>query len=841
MSTGNRFDAYHQWLGIKAADQPPHHYRLLGIELFEEDPEVIENAADRQMMALRTYQSGQHSQQSQRILNEIAAARICLLNVEKKLEYDAELRVKLGPQSASRVRVAQSISPAPAPQPVAAPAAVMPVGDSSAQSQFSFASSGNAARARRSRRQSPVLAIAIAVGLISVVAIVVAMSSPDQSTAAKPTRDDTSPASAPADKTTTPRSKAGASKAVQQQESEPSKVTETEPAPRPAEPSKTETTSPGETDSPATSPVADIPNAGEPATGESAPLTEPSTGPVEPKLGEGTTPDPGETEPAVNPPAEPGEQDPRIAVPDRASREKTVALVHELYREDYAKAGTSEGREALASQLFTQANATEGDPAARFVLLFEAAVASLATPNRQIAADAIAAIGDGFRVEQGVVELQVVRSAAEARDNPGRIEVAVAAMELAAAAVDRNEFDQAQAMLEAVEPPVLKTRDRDAIKQVRASLQATALLAAQWRDIQELLDKLKMTPDDADTHGRVGDFFIVVRGDWVAGLPHLAQANRDTTSELAAKDLAGSDTALDQASLGHAWWDAAVAAKGPQRDRFLERAGYWYDKSVEALVGLEKAKVEKRLIEIGQASGEKIELPGLVAHWPMDEGKGVVVGEKVANIQSKPSGNLTWVKDGKKQVLGFPGAEDYLDMPDRDFGQQFTIAMWVKPLGKTTMNTLVANRGMTGGGRFGRFGGRGFGGGGGGDFRRESGFALYFDGSTATAGALTFSVSDGDDRETASTPAGVLGAGRWSHVAVAVNREAAKAIIYVNGRNATSDDTIADDFDTSDNWRVGAFTSDDASRNSYKGLMADLRIYSRLLSAEEIVQVAKAQ
>ena len=35
------FDPYHRWLGISPKDQPPDHYRLLGIEQFESDLRVI--------------------------------------------------------------------------------------------------------------------------------------------------------------------------------------------------------------------------------------------------------------------------------------------------------------------------------------------------------------------------------------------------------------------------------------------------------------------------------------------------------------------------------------------------------------------------------------------------------------------------------------------------------------------------------------------------------------------------------------------------------------------------------------------------------------------------------
>ena len=45
----DQFDPYHKWLGIAPKDQPPHHYRLLGIDAFEDDRDVIDSAANRVM------------------------------------------------------------------------------------------------------------------------------------------------------------------------------------------------------------------------------------------------------------------------------------------------------------------------------------------------------------------------------------------------------------------------------------------------------------------------------------------------------------------------------------------------------------------------------------------------------------------------------------------------------------------------------------------------------------------------------------------------------------------------------------------------------------------------
>ena len=115
------FNPYLKWLGIPLKDQPPHHYRLLGVELFEGDAEVIERAADRQMTYIRSLQTGEHAAAAQNLLNEFAAAKICLLNSQTKQQYDASLRkttqeVALRsplaqPAMGSGIMVAEALSP----------------------------------------------------------------------------------------------------------------------------------------------------------------------------------------------------------------------------------------------------------------------------------------------------------------------------------------------------------------------------------------------------------------------------------------------------------------------------------------------------------------------------------------------------------------------------------------------------------------------------------------------------------------------------------------------------------------------------------------------------------
>lgn len=118
------FDPYRHWLGVPSGDRPPNHYALLGLSLFEADPEAIENAADRQMAYVRTHQTGPHAAVTQQLLNELAAARVCLLNAARKSQYDAELKARQAASSRQAAATAAPrpvlpVEPRPALQPVA--------------------------------------------------------------------------------------------------------------------------------------------------------------------------------------------------------------------------------------------------------------------------------------------------------------------------------------------------------------------------------------------------------------------------------------------------------------------------------------------------------------------------------------------------------------------------------------------------------------------------------------------------------------------------------------------------------------------------------------------------
>lgn len=91
------FDPYHRWLGIPPHEQPPTHFRLLGVSDREDDPEVIASAAKRQFQFVKAQSGGPHAADARRLLHEILAARSELLDPARRRSYRARLQEADGP------------------------------------------------------------------------------------------------------------------------------------------------------------------------------------------------------------------------------------------------------------------------------------------------------------------------------------------------------------------------------------------------------------------------------------------------------------------------------------------------------------------------------------------------------------------------------------------------------------------------------------------------------------------------------------------------------------------------------------------------------------------------
>lgn len=84
-------DVYRDWLGITETARPLNYYQLLRLKAFEDHAETV-RAHYRKMNAhVRKYAAGDFANESQKLLNELAKAMLCLTDAQRKREYDASL------------------------------------------------------------------------------------------------------------------------------------------------------------------------------------------------------------------------------------------------------------------------------------------------------------------------------------------------------------------------------------------------------------------------------------------------------------------------------------------------------------------------------------------------------------------------------------------------------------------------------------------------------------------------------------------------------------------------------------------------------------------------------
>ena len=89
-------DPYRAWLVLRP-EEDRNHYRLLGIALFEERPEVIVAAAQKRMAHVEKFLGGERADHARQVLDQLAAAKACLLAPQQKAAYDEGIRRELGP------------------------------------------------------------------------------------------------------------------------------------------------------------------------------------------------------------------------------------------------------------------------------------------------------------------------------------------------------------------------------------------------------------------------------------------------------------------------------------------------------------------------------------------------------------------------------------------------------------------------------------------------------------------------------------------------------------------------------------------------------------------------
>lgn len=209
---------------------------------------------------------------------------------------------------------------------------------------------------------------------------------------------------------------------------------------------------------------------------------------------------------------------------------------------------------------------------------------------------------------------------------------------------------------------------------------------------------------------------------------------------------------------------------------------------------------------------------GLVGHWKLDETSGSTAADSMAIIgNSTAMTNFSIPAAWNSSAGTVDGALDfdgdaYVVMPSTNFGNQFSISLWIKPdYVADGLYALVANSS---------------------NGSSTNGFRLlmYYDSSVANIYMETGNGSTFDNAE-APAPNGFV-MQQWNHVLVTADRISGVGKIYVNGVKVSSGDNILTNFNNNGVWHLGAWTV--APGDFFDGLMDDVRVYNRVLSDAEI-------
>lgn len=202
--------------------------------------------------------------------------------------------------------------------------------------------------------------------------------------------------------------------------------------------------------------------------------------------------------------------------------------------------------------------------------------------------------------------------------------------------------------------------------------------------------------------------------------------------------------------------------------------------------------------------GEAIILPeGLVAHWTFDEGSGTIAYDSVGSVNGsiRNMESSDWVNGRFGKALNFDGEDEYIqfsDVLDNKLGSSFTIGVWIKlgegALNRSEVNTVFwkcddrpsINIGIDG----------------------RVGFCQWYSGA-------------GTVRSTQ-----ILKEGEWYHLSYVYDGSGIAG--YINGNCVGTAPNAG--YSPGSNLYIAA----DLGQRCFKGIIDDVRIYGRALSAGEI-------
>lgn len=240
-------------------------------------------------------------------------------------------------------------------------------------------------------------------------------------------------------------------------------------------------------------------------------------------------------------------------------------------------------------------------------------------------------------------------------------------------------------------------------------------------------------------------------------------------------------------------------------------------------------------IAVARLPAAKTAEAGLLAHWPLSEGKESHARDASGNARHAKISNPDWIRDAGFAALAFSlegvlsaDKRSVLSTPALNLPTAFTIALRVRCDTRSPRSQVVfTNAPIT---------------------EKASGFSLLINYNEPGAPALTsadeqalyFRAGDGERNSHVTSSPRVLATGRWHLLVVRVDQAAGRVDLLVDGRAVLTQSPITREFNRDGPlWFGAARNAAGNATQPLAGSLRDIRIYERLLDADDIAHLAR--
>ena len=293
----------------------------------------------------------------------------------------------------------------------------------------------------------------------------------------------------------------------------------------------------------------------------------------------------------------------RPAVPSKAELAEADKLVKTLYKAEYAKTKAAD-RAAFAATLLGQAADSKDDLKAKYVLLHEARDMAARGGDHEDylkAADEIAATFKVSPAEARAASVDLLAGNVSGADNVR--DAGQALLDSVDAALGTGEFDAAAKLLRGSDVLARKSGVAQLTTAIGLRSKSLPALKRAYDKIADAQQKLETAPTDGAANLLVGRFLCFVKSDWETGLPRIVLGTDDALRAIAEKDAkAATGAATDKVEAADSWHKFGADLDPLEKANIHGRALYWYREALPDATGLAKARVEKRIEELGKAN-----------------------------------------------------------------------------------------------------------------------------------------------------------------------------------------------------------------------------------------------